>query len=110
MAFYSQINRVNILNGAGSKTPNVRSNFAAGFKEKVSDFSNFIDDFHVLNSERKPKKSKKLIEIQDEDSIENVIKSLEMKENQRKLNNLRTIISCIISNLNEIKTTDVFFF
>jgi len=41
MAFYTQINHRNILKFSGSKTPNVRSNFA-GFKEKVSDFSNFL--------------------------------------------------------------------
>ena len=45
--------------------------------------------------------------IDNEGSIENILKGLENKENQRKLNNFKSIISCVINNLNEIKPSDV---
>lgn len=100
--FYEQAQRRNLVKITGSRTPDVKTQHFLGLKEKVSDFSGYMQKV----DKKKLILSKSSLE-KNESSIEGVLKTLEIKENQRYLGISKGIVSFIVNNLNEIKPSDV---
>lgn len=103
--FYEQVQRRNLVKITGSRTPDVKTQHFLGLKEKVSDFSGYMQKV-----EKKKLISSKSSIDNNESSIEGVLKTLEVKENQRYLGISKGIVSFIVNNLNEIRPSDVILY